>query len=81
MTSPDFWSILRVLARGRDSAAPVFSILEKGTAGNPPAIMADNYEAAIGLLSEFASAAAPWPSSDSEHGPRRPDQPPREIKK
>jgi golgi-specific brefeldin A-resistance guanine nucleotide exchange factor 1 len=80
MTSPDFWSILRVLARGRDSAAPVFDILEKGTAGNPPAIMADNYEAAIGLLGEFASAAAPRPVPDSEHA-RRPDQPVREMKK
>lgn len=81
MTSPDFWSILRMLGRSRESAGPVFSILEKGTTGNPPAIMADNYEAAIGLLNDFASAAAPRPQPNPEHGPRRPDQPPREPKK
>lgn len=81
MTSPDFWSILRILARGRDSAALVFDILEKGTTGNPHAVMADNYEAAIGLLSEFASAAAPRLPTEQEHAQRRPDQPPRVIKK
>jgi golgi-specific brefeldin A-resistance guanine nucleotide exchange factor 1 len=81
MTSPDFWSILRILARSRESAGPVFEILEKGSTGNPPAIMADNYEAAIGLLSDFASASAPRPRPDHEHGPRRPDQPLREPKK
>lgn len=76
MTSPDFWSILRVLARSQESAGSVFSILEKGTTGNPPAIMADNYEAAIGLLNDFASAAASRPPSDP-----LPDQLPRENKK
>jgi brefeldin A-resistance guanine nucleotide exchange factor 1 len=80
MTSPDFWSILRILARKPDSAGSVFSILEKGTTGNPPAILADNYEAAIGLLSDFASAAGVRPPSDPEHGPRRADQPPRPVK-
>lgn len=81
MTSPDFWSILRILARSRESAAPAFSILEKGMTGNPPAIMADNYEAAIGLLNDFASAAAPRPQSDAEHIPRSPDPSSREPKK
>ena len=59
MTSPDFWVTLRSLARSPASASAVFDILEKGTVGSPPAIMADNYEAAISLLSDFASAAAP----------------------
>lgn len=59
MTSPDFWATLSVLARNPESAAMVFGILEKGTTGSPPAIMADNYEAAVSLLNDFASAAAP----------------------
>lgn len=75
MTSPDFWAILSVLARNPDSASLVFAILEKGTTGNPPAILADNYEAAVSLLNEFASAAAPVISADqkAEPGQRRAD--------
>ncbi|KAM0279817.1 hypothetical protein ACHAQH_004368 [Verticillium albo-atrum] len=57
MTSPDFWSIMRALAGRYDSAAVVFDLLERGCTGVPPAIMADNYEAAILLLGDFASAA------------------------
>ncbi|KAJ9155067.1 Pattern formation protein EMB30 [Pleurostoma richardsiae] len=56
MTSPDFWAILRILAANADSAPIVFEILESGV--NPTAIMADNYESAIALLNEFASAAS-----------------------
>lgn len=58
MKSPDFWAILRILARNRDSASSVFSILESSITGSPPAISADNYEATIGLLGFFASAPA-----------------------
>lgn len=56
MKSPDFWALLRALAGDVDSAASVFGILESGAVGNPPAINADNYEAAITLLNFFASA-------------------------
>lgn len=59
MTSPDFWAILRILAKSKEAAPMVFGILERGTSGSPPAVMSDNYEAAIGLLSEFATAAKP----------------------
>lgn len=58
MTSPDFWVILRTLATNSDSAPAVFEILESGVSGTPSAIIADNYEAAIGLLNEFASMAS-----------------------
>lgn len=58
MKSPDFWAILRILARNRDSASSVFSILESSITGSPPAISADNYEATICLLGFFASAPA-----------------------
>jgi len=57
MTSPDFWTILRSLGGRKSSSRVVFEILERGTSGNPPAIMADNYEAAISLLADFASAS------------------------
>ncbi|KOS20640.1 Uncharacterized protein ESCO_006797 [Escovopsis weberi] len=57
MTSPDFWVILRVLAGDSEAAPTVFEILEKSTTGTPPAIIADNYEAAVLLLNHFASAA------------------------
>ncbi|UKZ64660.1 uncharacterized protein TrAtP1_005871 [Trichoderma atroviride] len=66
MTSPDFWAILRVVAGDASAAAQIFDILERSTAGTPPAIMADNYEAAIALLNHFASAADPLTSRDSK---------------
>ncbi|OAA56011.1 cytohesin-2 [Cordyceps fumosorosea ARSEF 2679] len=77
MTSPDFWATLRVLATSRESAAQVFVILEKGTSGSPPAIMADNYMAAVALLDQFASSANPLASLDkqTEQERRRHDQP------
>lgn len=81
MTSPDFWKLLHALSRTPESAAMVFDILERGTSGNPPAIMADNYEAAIGLLNEFASAASARQSSETAAGPRRPEQQKKEDSK
>ncbi|CAM1511078.1 Fc.00g085910.m01.CDS01 [Cosmosporella sp. VM-42] len=72
MTSPDFWAILRTLAGKPESAALVFGILEKGTTGTPPAIMADNYEAAISLLNDFASAANPHKAPKKRIDPRLP---------
>lgn len=66
MTSPDFWVILRVVAGDANAAAQIFDILERSTTGTPPAIMADNYEAAISLLNHFASAADPLSSRDSK---------------
>lgn len=57
MTSPDFWVILQTLASHADSAPIVFEILESGVTATPPAIMADNYEAALRLLNEFATMA------------------------
>lgn len=74
MTSPDFWRLLHALSRNPEAAAMVFEILEKGTSGSPPAIMADNYEAAIELLNEFASAASTRQPSETGSEPRRPEQ-------
>ncbi|CAK7218425.1 GDP/GTP exchange factor for ARF [Sporothrix curviconia] len=58
MTSPDFWAVLGTLSGYDEAAATVFEILESGVSGSPPAIIADNYEAAIILCNEFASAAS-----------------------
>jgi golgi-specific brefeldin A-resistance guanine nucleotide exchange factor 1 len=58
MTSPDFWVILRNLTRNVKSAPIVFEILEGVAVGSPPTIMADNYESAVKLLNDFASAGS-----------------------
>jgi brefeldin A-resistance guanine nucleotide exchange factor 1 len=58
MTSPDFWVVLQTLATNADAAPAVFEILDSGVSDTPSAIMADNYEAALGLLNEFASMAS-----------------------
>lgn len=57
MTSPDFWAILKALAMHPEASAAVFDVLQVGATGSPPAIVADNYESAIDLLSDFATAA------------------------
>ena len=57
MTSPDFWVMLRTLSAYPNSSPVVFEILEGGVSGTPSAIIADNYEAAISLLNDFAAAA------------------------
>jgi brefeldin A-resistance guanine nucleotide exchange factor 1 len=56
MTSPDFWVILRKLTANSKAAPTVFEILEGVAIGSPPTIMADNYESAVKLLNDFASA-------------------------
>ncbi|KID76590.1 Sec7 domain-containing protein, partial [Metarhizium brunneum ARSEF 3297] len=71
MKSPDFWAILRILAGNPDCATSVFAILENGATGSPPAIVADNYEAAIALLNFFASAAAPIEPSELNSVPNQ----------
>ncbi|CCU75858.1 guanine nucleotide exchange factor [Blumeria hordei DH14] len=58
MTSPDFWFILRNMAGNSSSAPTVFEILEGVIIGSPPSIMADNYESAVNLLNDFASAGS-----------------------
>lgn len=75
MTSPDFWAILRNLATVPQVAPVVFEILEIGV--NPPstAVMADNYEAAIHLLNQFASAASATVAKESKVDRRQPRKP------
>ncbi|KAH8708485.1 hypothetical protein GQ44DRAFT_830770 [Phaeosphaeriaceae sp. PMI808] len=55
--SPDFWTILNRLSGKPDAAGDVFGLVEDLTTSPQPGITADNYEAAIALLNEFATAA------------------------
>ena len=72
MTSPDFWVILRTLSAYPNSSPVVFEILEGGISGTPSAIIADNYEAAISLLNEFAAAAKDGVPPEQQKTDRRP---------
>ncbi|KAF1919808.1 hypothetical protein BDU57DRAFT_513096 [Ampelomyces quisqualis] len=55
--SPDFWSILSRLSSVPEAAGDVFALVEDLTTSTQPGITADNYEAAIALLNEFATVA------------------------
>jgi golgi-specific brefeldin A-resistance guanine nucleotide exchange factor 1 len=58
IVSPDFWSILQRL-RPHDVSAPIiFEILQGIVEIVPPAISSDNYEAAVALANDFASAGS-----------------------
>jgi brefeldin A-resistance guanine nucleotide exchange factor 1 len=70
MTSPDFWVILRNLAANTHTAPAVFEILEGIAIGSPPTIMADNYESAVSLLKEFASAGSVGSTVEQKHDKR-----------
>ncbi|KAF2838962.1 cytohesin-2 [Patellaria atrata CBS 101060] len=56
--SPNFWSILHSLASNKKSAAAVFNVVQALFEASQPGITADNYEAAISLLNEFATAGS-----------------------
>jgi brefeldin A-resistance guanine nucleotide exchange factor 1 len=55
--SPDFWTLLNRLCKMADAAGEVFQLVEDLTTSSQPGITADNYEATIALLNEFATAA------------------------
>lgn len=68
MTSPDFWALLKTLTAKEDQSQAAFTVLECGMGGTQPAILAENYEAAISLLSDFATASrvgAPKPKTSA----------------
>ena len=72
MTSPDFWVILKTLAKNSEAAPIVFEILESGVSGSPPTIMADNYVPAIALLNEFASLASVGAAAEQQMDRKQP---------
>lgn len=55
--SPDFWTILSRLCTVPEAAGDVFQLVEDLTTSSQPCITADNYEATIALLNEFATQA------------------------
>ena len=66
INSPDFWSILSTLRTVNDAAGDVFSIVEEVTASSSAAITADNFESAVGLLNDFASAGSVGAASEQK---------------
>lgn len=58
VNSPDFWTLLRTLHALPEVAADVFRVAESLINANPSGICADNYEAAIALLNDFATAGS-----------------------
>ncbi|KAF3483496.1 Sec7 domain-containing protein [Arthroderma uncinatum] len=55
-TSPDFWSILQRLHQHHDAAQMVFELLQGIVESTVPVITADNYEAAVNITNDFATA-------------------------
>ena len=56
--TPDFWSIMRSLHSVPEAAGNVFEIVARITAGNPPAVTADNYKEIVSLLNQYAAAGS-----------------------
>lgn len=56
--TPDFWLTIHSLHANPEAAAGVFSLLENVVITKPSAVTADNYEAAVSLLNDFATAGS-----------------------
>jgi golgi-specific brefeldin A-resistance guanine nucleotide exchange factor 1 len=56
--SPDFWSILQRLHRHKDQSQNVFDMLNTTVEADPPIVAADNFESAVSLANDFATAAS-----------------------
>lgn len=65
-TSPDFWSILQRLDRHQEAAPATFELLQTIVESSQPGIGSDNYESAVGLANDFASAAAAACAQDTK---------------
>jgi brefeldin A-resistance guanine nucleotide exchange factor 1 len=81
-SSPDFWAILQQLHNVPEAAGDVFQLVEELTTSSQPGITADNYEAAIALLNEFATAAQIGAVQEQRHDQavRRGKAPPKSKK-
>lgn len=56
--TPDFWSTIQSVHGIPELAAGVFHLLDNIINSRPPAVTADNYEAAVSLLNSFAVAGS-----------------------
>lgn len=77
--SPDFWSVLHVLLAHDNVASKVFDIVQDAVDGPASVLTTDNYDAAIALLGEFATAAATASRQElvPESGRKGRQQPPK----
>jgi brefeldin A-resistance guanine nucleotide exchange factor 1 len=57
VNTPDFWSMIRNLQGIQGAAGGVFELLSEIMDDTPSAVTADNYEAAVLLLNDFATAS------------------------
>lgn len=72
--TPDFWLILRSLHTRPSVAGQVSDIIRNVIEARPTAITADNYEAAISLLTGFASAGSVGAAIEQQRDKRSPEQ-------
>lgn len=57
-STPDFWLLLRALHNRPSVAGSIFDILTSVIEGKPVTITADNYEASVAVLNDFATAGS-----------------------
>ena len=67
--SPDFWSILHRLHRHKDHSQDVFGILDMTVKADPPIVTAENYESAVSLANDFATAASAKAAQEQRRDP------------
>ena len=72
--TPDFWLILRSLHGRPIVAGRIFDIIRNVVEAKPTAITADNYEAAISLLTGFATAGSVGATIEQQRDKRSPEQ-------
>ena len=58
LNTPDFWSTIRELHSVKEAAARIFNLLTTIVEDASSSITADNYEAVIGILHDFATAGS-----------------------
>ncbi len=58
LNSPDYWAILQKLRQHHDAGPLVFDMLHNIATSDPSAVTADNYEAAVSLANDFATAGS-----------------------
>lgn len=78
--SPDFWSILQRLHKQQDAAPVVFDLLKAIADFSPPVVTADNYESAVNLANDFASAGSIAASQNAERDASRRARKPKQTK-
>lgn len=74
--SPDFWSIIGNLHNIPEAAQGSFQVIEELAVPSRSGISANNYEAAVGLLNEFATAASIGARQEQIRNPPRGRAPP-----